>query len=301
MPTMKKGFFVFLLLVLFAGVVALRVSFAPPPYVPDASTIRIVASFYPVAEFARQVGGNLVDVMTVTPAGVEPHEYEPTSQQVAAMYDADVFLYNGGGVDAWAERIAPELERRGITTINMSDVVGMAVTDPHFWLDPVFAHAEVTLMKNTMTSVDPTHAVDYAQNADAYIEKLASLAADYANGLAMCNNRTVVTSHDAFAYLAARYNFDVIAISGISPEEEPSAGRLAEIAELAREQNISYIFFETLVSPRLSQTVADEIGASTLVFNPLEGLTDNDIDAGKNYVSVMQENLSNLRTAMVCQ
>ncbi len=299
--TMKKSFFVFLFLVLIAGAVVLCVSLVPPRPAPDASTIHIVASFYPVAEFARQAGGSLVDVTTVTPAGVEPHEYEPTSQQVAAMYDADVFLYNGGGIDAWAERIALELEGRGVATVNMSKVVGASVSDPHFWLDPVFAQAEVTLIKNAVMSVDPTHAADYTQNAEAYNAVLAALFADYTSGLAVCDNRTVVTSHDAFAYLAARYHFDTVAIAGLSPEEEPSAGRIAEIAELAKEKNIGYIFFETLVSPRLSQTVANEIGASTLVFNPLEGLTDDDIAAGKSYVSVMRENLSNLRTAMVCR
>ena len=272
--------------------------------------LSVVASFYPIAEFARQVGGDLVSVETITPAGAEPHDYEPSPQQVAAAYDADVLLYNGGGVDAWADKVAPQAAQQGVTTAQMSSVIATvpvapggeaAEFDPHFWLDPVLAEKEVDLIAETLGKADPAHAATFTTNAKAYEAKLSQLDQDYKVGLASCANRTVVTSHAAFAYLSKQYGFDVIAIAGISPDEEPSAGRLAEIAALAKAKAIKYIYFETLVSPKLSQTIADEIGAQTLVFNPLEGLTNEEIAAGKDYVTVMEENLTNLRTGMVCR
>lgn len=288
-----------------------------PPSVPTVTTgpLAVSASFYPVAEFARHVGGDLVTVTTVTPATVEPHDYEPTAQQVASLYRSHVFLYNGGGVDAWATRLAPQLADAGVSVAQLSDAVqvlplssdeeespaDVPAFDPHIWLAPALAEREVNMIRDAFSAADPAHADAYAANASAYVSDLATLDQEYAHGLASCTSRTVVTAHAAFAYLAAQYHFDVVAISGISPEEEPSAGRLAEIAALAHEKNIQYIYFETLVSPKLSETIANEVGAQTLVFNPLEGLTQEEIDAGADYLSVMRTNLANLETGMLCQ
>lgn len=274
--------------------------------------IHIVASFYPVAEFARAVGGELVDVTTITPAGTEPHDYEPNAQQVSSVYSSDIFLYNGGGVDAWATRIASDVALHRSTVVELSKTIPVvqpaagsedpnAVFDPHFWLDPVLAQKEVLLIEQTLAQKDALHAELYKKNADDYVAKLIELDQSYKTGLSSCKNNTVVTSHAAFAYLAKEYDFEVIPISGFSPEEEPSAGRLAEIAKLAKQKNIKYIYFETLASPKLSETIAREIGAKTLVFNPLEGVSAEDQALGKNYLTIMQENLTNLKTGMVCQ
>ncbi|MEI6510425.1 MAG: zinc ABC transporter substrate-binding protein [Candidatus Uhrbacteria bacterium] len=274
----------------------------------DSGRIKVVASFYPVAEFARQVGGDLVSVSTITPSGTEPHDYEPTARQVAEMYGADLVLYNGGGVDAWADRIAPELKIQGVPAVEMGSAVDLlasspgedAPTDPHFWLDPALAEKEVAFIRDTLSTINAKNAATYARNADAYLAQLSSLDADFVAGLASCHQHTVVTSHAAFAYLAKHYGFDVISISGISPEQEPSAGRLSEIAAIAKAKGVRAIFFETLVSPKLSETIASEIGARTLVFNPLEGLSAEEASAGEDYLSVMRSNLENLKTGMVC-
>ncbi len=274
----------------------------------DSGRIKVVASFYPVAEFARQVGGNLVSVSTITPAGTEPHDYEPTARQVAEMYGADLVLYNGGGVDAWAERLDSELRMQGVPAVRMGTAIELlpaspgedSGTDPHFWLDPTLAAKEVALIRDTLITIDGKDSAAYRANADAYLAKLSSLDADFVSGLATCRQRTVVTSHTAFAYLARHYGFDVISISGISPEQEPSAGRLSEIAGIAKAKGVRAIFFETLVSPKLSETIASEIGARTLVFNPLEGLSAEEAHAGEDYLSVMRSNLENLKTGMVC-
>ncbi len=275
------------------------------------SKLHVVASFYPVAEFARAVGGNLVDVNTVTPAGVEPHDYEPTPQQIAAVYQSNVFLYNGGGVDAWAERIAKDVADHGVSVVEMGKSIPVVspaqgsedpnvAFDPHFWLDPVLAKKEVSTIEQTFVQKDPAHAEVYQKNAADYITKLSALDRAYQTGLASCKIKTIVTSHAAFAYLGAEYHFQVIPIAGLSPDEEPSAGRLAEISKLAKANDIHFIYFETLVSPKLADTIANEIGAKTLVFNPLEGVTAEDQAAGKNYLTIQTDNLKNLKIGMVC-
>ncbi len=275
------------------------------------ATINVVASFYPLAHFAAQVGGDRVAVTNVTPAGAEPHDYEPTSQQVASFYGANLFVFNGG-VENWAVRLQPSLAQKGVRTLEMDTLIGTllppgdpeekdAPFDPHFWLDPVLAQAQVEAIRAMLSTIDPAHADAYRANADAYIAKLQQLDQEYKTGLQSCQLHVAVTSHAAFAYLGKRYGFTQLPITGLSPDEEPSAGKLAEIAAQAKAQGIKYIFFETLVNPQLAETIAREIGAKTLVFNPLEGLTDQQIAAGENYLTVMRENLANLRIALQCR
>ena len=276
-----------------------------------SNKLQVVASFYPIAEFARAVGGDLVDVNTITPAGVEPHDYEPTPQQLAAIYRSDMVFYNGGGVDVWADRISPDVSSKGISVIELGKAIPVVAAargssdpntafDPHFWLDPVLAQKEVTRIAQTFAQKDPTHANVFQKNADAYNAKLSLLDQAFQDGLRSCKLNTIVTSHAAFAYLGAEYHFQVIPISGLSPDEEPSAGRLAEISQLAKAHNVHFIYFETLVSPKLADTIANEIGAKTLVFNPLEGVTAEDQAAGKNYLTIQADNLKNLKIGLVC-
>ncbi|MDD5084151.1 MAG: zinc ABC transporter substrate-binding protein [Candidatus Moranbacteria bacterium] len=276
------------------------------------ATVHAVATFYPLGEFSRQVGGDRVFVSAIVPAGVEPHEYEPTPADIASIYAADVLIANGAGMDAWATKLRPDLESKGVKVIVMSQVLGFddglgdtglsddEGIDPHFWLDPKFAQREVASIRDAFTAVDVKNQDVYTENTIAYTEKLDNLDRSYSEGIAMCRTKTIVTSHNAFHYLAKRYGFEALSIVGFSPESEPSTRQLADLATLARQKNIRYIFFETLVSPRLAQTLADEIGAEVLVFDPLEGLTDEDIAQGRDYLSVMYENLHNLQLAMDC-
>jgi zinc transport system substrate-binding protein len=267
----------------------------------DSERVHIVTSFYPLGQFAQQVGGNLSEVSVIVPAGVEPHEYEPTPQEIASIYAADIFIANGAGIDPWAIKIQADLENKGVKVIMMSQVLGFDdATDPHFWIDPLLAQKEVNSIKDTIVQVDIKNQEAYTQNTEAYIHQLQLLDQLYASKLALCENRAVVTSHNAFNYLALRYKFKALSIAGFSPESEPSTQQLARLAILARQKNMRFIFFETLVSPRLAQTLADEIGAQTLVFNPLEGLTDEEVAQGKNYITIMEENLNNLQLAMNC-
>ncbi len=172
--------------------------------------------------------------------------------------------------------------------------------DPHIWLDPLLAIKEIKIIRDAFIKVDPENKDYYKRNSSDYINKLTDLHKRFEEGLKSCEIRDIIVSHDAFSYLANRYDLHVHSISGISPQEEPSPRTLADLTRLARDKEIKYIFFEALVSPRLAKTIAGEVGAKTLTLNPIGGLRSEDIKAGKDYISIMDENLNNLRTALSC-
>lgn len=268
--------------------------------------ISVVASFYPLYNFAQAVGGSHVSVTNITPAGAEPHDYEPAPRDLVTAQQAKVFIYDGGTLEPWVNKFLGDYRNVPVRasdhiTLHTATIEGQSgVKDPHFWLDPVLAQTIVKNIERGLITADPNHRSDYTKNANAYIAQLQQLDHDFKTGVGNCQQHQIISSHEAFGYLAARYNFDVTSIAGISPDEEPSAGKLAEIADLAKREHIKYIFFESLVSPRLADTIAQEAGAKTLVFDPLEGLTQDAQKQGKNYVTVQRENLANLRTALAC-
>ncbi|MGC8901193.1 MAG: metal ABC transporter solute-binding protein, Zn/Mn family [bacterium] len=277
-----------------------------PLYAQDKK-INVAASFYPLAEFASRIGGEYVDVINITPAGSEPHDYEPTPMDIKKIYTAKLFVFNGAGVDPWAEKIERDLRKKGVVVIKIMDLVAsrneqyINNRDPHIWLDPVIAISMVESISKALQSIDPEHAQYYKTHANIFIGQLKQLDRDYALGLASCKLHDIVTSHAAFNYLAKRYGFKAYSVAGLSPEEEPSPKTMAQLIRLVQQKHIKYIFFERLVNPKLSDTIARETGAKTLVLDPIEGLTQKEISAGRNYLSIMQENLRNLRQAMECE
>ncbi len=276
---------------------------------------RIIATFYPLAEFSRMAGGEAVEVSSIVPSGIEPHEYEPTPRDLISIEQADIFVMNGAGMDPWAENLARSLRGKGVIVIDASRSVSLLVKeeheeeteeargtyDPHFWLDPVFAAGIVGSIRDALSGKYPAHTEAYESSAAEAMSGLAALDAEYRTTLSSCVRHEVIASHNAFAYLSERYGFTAHSISGLSPEMEPSAGRMADLVDLAKKENIRYIFFETLVSPKVSETLAREIGAETLVFDPLEGLSPEAVARGEDYFSVMRENLANLSKALECK
>ncbi|MBI5643866.1 MAG: zinc ABC transporter substrate-binding protein [Deltaproteobacteria bacterium] len=279
--------------------------------------ISVSASFYPLAHFAGMAGGEEVEVYNVTPAGAESHDFEPTPQDIKRALSSRLFIYNGAGFDPWAEKLAPSLEKGGVSTLNISerfDLLSHAegdedghddheqgAADPHIWLDPLLAVKEVEAVRDALIKTDPLKEERFRENADGYIKKLHELHESYVKGLKNCEKSDLIVSHNAFGYLAKRYGLNVIPVTGLSPAAEPSPRRMGEIARFAREKKIEYIFFETLVSPRIAETIAREIGAKTLVLNPVEGLTEREMNSGEDYISVMKKNLDNIRTALSCK
>jgi zinc transport system substrate-binding protein len=273
----------------------------------SATKLRVVATYYPLFDIASRVGGQWASVEVVTPAGQEPHDYEPTPQQLVNLQQSDVLLYNGAPFEPWIPSFLKDYQHTAIAAsqhidlLPVSDDTASTTPDPHFWLDPVLAQQITLTVRDAFISADPRHADDYNQQAAAYLQQLQQLDGQFSRGLANCRILQVVSSHQALRYVAKRYNFKVASIAGISPEAEPSPAALAALSQLIRQQGITTVLFETLVSPKLATTLADEAGATTAVFDPIEGLTDKEQADGANYLSIQRQNLSVLERAMSCQ
>ena len=273
--------------------------------------LSIVASFYPLSEAAARVGGPVVSVTNLTPPGVEPHDLELDPDQVAEIAGADLVLYLGEGfqpavqdaVDVVAEGEHVDL-LQGIgdarTTSEPGEPSAGEVVDPHVWLDPVLMRRIVDRIAETLGRLDPAHADGFRARADAFDADLGDLDEEYRSGLSSCRRRVLVTSHAAFGYLADRYGLTQEPITGLSPEAEPDPERLAQLAADVQRTGTTTIFTETLVSPKVAQTLAQEAGVTTAVLNPLEGLTQQQVQAGDDYLSVMRSNLASLRRGLDC-
>ena len=271
-----------------------------------------LTSFYPLYFLTTSIAGDRFAVRNLVPAGAEPHDWEPSTRDMAALRDAALFVYNGAGLDAWAPRAIAA--SRSTRRVDVEATQGLPLappegeeaanypSDPHAWLDPLLFKQMAAKVADGLTRADPAGKETYAANLAALQRRLDDLDQAYASGLRDCARREIITSHAAFGYLARRYGLEQIALEGVSPDAEPTPARLAEVARIARERGATYIYFETLVSPKVAETLAHEVGAQTLVLDPLEGLDEKGGQGGKeDYVSVMTANLANLRTGLGCR
>ncbi|WP_029192609.1 metal ABC transporter substrate-binding protein [Paenibacillus harenae] len=290
--------------------------------------LKVVTTFYPMYEFSKQVAGEHADVIGLIPAGSEPHDWEPSAKDMANIKEADIFIYNGI-VEGWAEQAlesTPNDKRIVVEAIGGIQLMegeehgheedgheeegheeekheeeheeeGGSL-DPHIWLSPVLAQQEVLAIQEAFEKADPAHKDDYKANADAYITKLKELDDAFKSGLQGVKHTEFITQHAAFGYLAKEYGLTQVPIAGLSPDQEPSPEQMAEVVAFAKEHEINTIFFETLVDPKIAQTIADEIGAKTDVLNPIEGLTDEDKKNNLDYIGIMTNNLEALKKAL---
>jgi zinc transport system substrate-binding protein len=273
----------------------------------SSGTLAVVAAFYPVQEAAERVGGDLVDVTNLTAPGVEPHDLELTPDQVEAIATADVVLYLGEGFQPAVEDALGDAEGVAIDLLAGVPTVeppggseGGLTVDPHVWLVPVLYARMIDEVRGALAQAAPDDASTFRTNAEVFTRGIARLAHDYQSGLADCERTLIVTNHAAFGYLASEYGFTQEAISGVAPDAEPSAQRLAQMKELVEQRGVTTIFTEDLVSPKVAETLAEEAGVQTAVLHTLEGLTDEEVEAGDDYASLMRENLSTLRGALGC-
>lgn len=268
----------------------------------SSGKINVVTSFYPLYEFSKRIGGENADVSILVPAGVEPHEWEPGPQDIIKIESAEIFVYNGAGLEPYVDNLIKRIESGKLIIVDSSEGLELikegGVTDPHIWLDPMLAKRQVDAIEKALIKADPENSDYYMANARALKQDLDALDANISKELAPAKKKVFITSHTAFSYFAKRYGLTQIAIAGLSPEIEPGPAKIAEIVKLAQENEVKYIFFETLVSPKLSETIAKEAGAQTLVLNPIEGLSDDQIKRGENYFTIMRENVKNLKLAL---
>jgi zinc transport system substrate-binding protein len=250
----------------------------------------VAAAFYPLAYAARQLAPPGTEIVNLTPPGVEPHDLELSPQDVQRVRSADLVLLIGHGFQPAVEAAAGSGDR----VLELLDTPGLRriADDPHVWLDPI---RYSTIVERIAAALDrPEVAADL-------VARLGALDREFSRGLSNCPRREIVTSHEAFAFLAQRYDLRQVAITGLSPEAEPTPRRLRRVIDVVRATGATTVFFETLVSPRIAETVARETGARTAVLNPIEGLTPAEAKRGEDYFSLMRTNLHALRTALGCR
>ena len=255
----------------------------------EPGATHVVAGFYPLAFAAEEIRGVDVEVTNLTPAGAEPHDLELTPREVEEILGADLVLYVGEGFQPAVEEA---VESGDVAALDVLEGLELRDGDPHVWLDPAL-----------FAQVVDRIAIELGDGTGSRLlaTRLNDLDEAYEAGLADCERRELVTTHDAFGYLAARYGLEVIPITGLAPEAEPSPQDLEAVAELVEERGVTTVFTETLLSPELGQTVAREAGATTATLNPLEGLAEDEIAQGEDYFSVMQANLDALRKGLGCR
>ncbi len=274
-------------------------------------TLSVTAGFYPLAYLLEQIGGPDVTVTTLAKPGAEPHDTELTPSQVASLTGTRLVVTLGGfqpAVDQAVAQQAPDaafdlgpLVSLDLTTAGEDGEGGEAtgaVTDLHFWLDPLRYAAAGTAVAERLATIDPARARDFRSRATAFAASMGELDTAYSQGLATCASRTLVTAHAAFGYLATRYHLTQVPIAGLSPDREPSARKLGEIARLVNGSGVRTIYTETLVDPTLAETIANTTNARTAVLDPVEGITT--ASAGPDYPSVMRANLATLRSGQDC-
>lgn len=280
-------------------VLALLAAGCAAPAEDDAD---VLATFYPLAWAAERLAGDNATVGTLVPAGIEPHDWEPAPTDVARLGRAALVVKQGAGFEPWLDGVLANLGERAPRVVDTTANVTLAEGhdadepyDPHTWLDPVLFARQARSIQDALADALPDHRAAIEERGNLLAADLDALDASYRDGLAQCEARVIIANHDAYGYLARRYGFEVIAISGLSPEAEPSPQDVARAVDAAREHNVTIVFFEELVSPRVAEVVASEVGAQTRVLSPAESPPEQG-----DYLTLMRTNLLNLREAMRC-
>jgi zinc transport system substrate-binding protein len=282
----------------------------------DDGRLQVVTSFYPLQFLTQRIGGPLVHVTSLTRPGAEPHDLELTPRDVARLQDADVVVYLRGFQPAVDQAV--DEHTKGQRVLDVAPAAQLDLVredaalgdehaaerhddhgaDPHFWLDPIRFADVAQAVAAALDDAEPSAHATFASSAHTLVDDLRALDTEYRRGLASCSNRDLVTSHSAFGYLAERYGFRQVGITGLAPEAEPDPRSLADVSAFVRQNDVSTIYYETLVSPAVARTVAREAGATTAVLDPIEGLDDT--SAGRDYLEVMRSNLDTLRKGQSC-
>ena len=263
--------------------------------------LTVVTSFYPLQFAAEQIGDGHVAVTNLTRPGAEPHDVELTTHDVATVSKAGLVIYEKGLQGAVDKAVESQAGNRALDVApaaNLNLRFASGATDPHFWLDPQRYSSVANVIAARLSNADPANRAGYQKNAIAFENKLAALSTEFTTGLAGCQRRDLVTSHAAFGYLAQRFGMKQIAINGLSPEQEPNATEIAAVSSYAKAHGVTTVYAETLVSPAIAATVANESGAKVSTLDPIEGLTKQ--SNGKNYFEVMRSNLTALRAGQGC-
>jgi zinc transport system substrate-binding protein len=300
-----------------AGCSSTPTSSSPSDAPGQAEPLTVAVAFYPFEFVAQRVGGDLVTVENLTAPGAEPHDLELAPQQVALLSSADLVVFQEGFQPAVDAALAQANAKRTVDTASFLQLIPATADDghghgeegdhdeeaghdeegheegaldPHTWLDPTNLATVAEHVRDALTDARPEAADTLKANTEALLDDLGALAS--------CQIDAFITSHAAFGYLAHRYGLEQVGIRGVEPDVEPTAARIAEVHEIAKAEGVTTIFFETLVSPVVAESIAGDLGLKTDVLDPLEGLTPE--SRGSDYLEVMRSNLASLRTANQC-
>lgn len=271
--------------------------------------VKVAASFYPMADFAQKIGGDYAEVVCLVPAGTEPHDWEPSTTDMRTLAAADVFVYSGAGMESWVEDSLGNVNKdaqvveaaKGVTLRESEHDDGHdheGGVDPHVWLDPMNAKVQMRNIADALIAADSAHEKEYEANYAYVAGQLDELDAKFSSTLSACPNHTIVVAHEAFGYLCHAYGLTQLGIEGLSADSEPDAARMAQIVDFVRANNVTTIFAEELLSPKVAEAIASETGAQVAILNPIEGLDDEALANGADYFSVMRDNLAALEKAL---
>ncbi|GAB6136983.1 metal ABC transporter solute-binding protein, Zn/Mn family [Halanaerobaculum tunisiense] len=277
----------------------------------------VYTSIYPLYDVATKIAGDKIDLRLVTPNGAEIHSYRPSPQQIAKLEQADILFYNGLGLEPWANKVVTNLKENSVSTIKLSEYAKLRKFksdhsehehehedentqqyDPHLWLNPMNMNQIAQLMKDKFSDLDPANKQVYETNYQQFKEQIEQLDQEYKDTLANSSQNYILVSHSAFGYLADRYEFKQLSITGVAPHQEPSPGTLADLIEKVKEYKLDYVFKEKLANPKLVNVLAEEAGLKVLTLNPIAGLTKEEQEDGADYFSLLEDNLENLEQAV---
>lgn len=263
----------------------------------------VYTSFYPQYYLAKKIGKDKIDIHSIVPNGVEPHDFEPSMKQIKEVQNANIVVYNGADMEHWMDKLLETIDKKEVDIINSSEFVELVKLegrpDPHIWLDPLNMDKIGLEIKNSLVKMDEKNQEFYEKNYAELSSKLQKLNEEYEAVLKDKKRDTILVSHSAFTYITEKYGIEQISVTGISPEEEPSPKVISELIDIAKTKELEYIFLETLASPKTADIIAEEAKLEVLTLNPLEGLTKKEENNGEDYISIMEKNLENLKKALV--
>ena len=254
--------------------------------------IQVYASIYPIYDFAKKIGGDKIDVYNMTETGAEPHDFEITSKDMANLSKASLFIYNGGGMEHWVDTVKDSIKE--LNSLETSFNIDDKGSDPHFWLSPIKAKKQMENIKNSLSEIDTNNAEYYNSNYNFYAEKLDNLDKNFREYLSNISNTNLVVTHAAFGHFCKEYSLNQVAVA--RDEADPKA--MSDTITFIKDNNVKAIFYEDFSSSKLVDSIARETGIKILTLNPIESLSEEAINSGKDYFSVMEENLISLTNGL---
>lgn len=322
---MKKNIIIpVVILIVIMGAVFVGLNFKKNNQV-KGDKISVITTLFPLYDFAKEIGGDKVQVFLLLPPGIEAHAFEPKPSDIVKINESDLFIYTGKFMEPWTEDIIKSITNKNVKVVDSS--IGIELmkensheeeheleglhkeeyehhhggVDPHIWLGFNNSQIMVSNIAKVLAEKDPANADFYNTNTSLYIKKLSALDESYKNTLSICKTREVVYGgHYAFGYLAKRYNLGYVSAQGFSPDSEPTAKDMITLVDQIKKNNINYVFYEELASPKIAETLSKETGTKLLLLNGAHNLSKEEIDNNVSFLSIMEKNLVNLKTGLSC-